>query len=78
MFELFSIANGYNFKYLKILYRVNKIMSQLQSPSSLTLLPPHIENVAKTMVATLTPVARKTPPQLAVQLARLAYVDDEA
>lgn len=39
-----SIAYGYNFKYFFPFLHVNKIMSQLQSPPNLMLLPPHIKS----------------------------------
>lgn len=46
---------------------------EIQSPPSLVLLPPHIENVAKVMAATLTRITCQRPQQLV----RLAYANDK-
>ena len=37
-----TIAYGYNFKYLIILFHVNIIVNQVQSPPNLMLMPSHI------------------------------------
>ena len=59
--------------YLISLSQVKIIVNQLQLPPNLMLLPPSIENVAKAMASTSTPIDH----QRSLQLLNCDYVDDE-
>lgn len=57
-----------------VLFHVNRIVNQLESPPDTMSLPPHIENVAKAMAFESTSVDH----QRSRQLIQCDYVDDEA